>query len=406
METELSSDVIACNKLVTAQVILMVTYVVTTLCQGLFGSVPINRLLGFMIVAVLTLHFSLSRRSRMQYFAIAILGLLSARSFVNASSISIELSDWVYLTSTFLLILQVLDSRSRDQIFDALERLRLFIGICILFSVVLLTGLLITKTGFVYAWGEDPYFKGLCNSEHTLASICTMLLVLLYYLMQTGKSKFIYILPFGLVLYALLQTGARTYLVPAGICSLLFIKAIGSKKWIRAMICVLFFTVVVYVFSTSGMANKFEFTRTNQYAESLLSALTNGRNEIWGADLNVWSKSGPIGVLLGNSFSNVYVVNERLLTLFIWAHNDLVMVLFSIGVAGLIIYLSTIGALIKNMKGTLKKGTFILLVTFMLFPMLLNGFYPYQHLVYAFILLFVICSNGKIKNERLNDGIE
>lgn len=384
-------------------VFVMITYVVTTLLQGLFGSVPINRLIGFSLIALLTYEWASTRKSHLSYLVALGFIVLSLRSMTIMVNASQEASDWVYLGSTLLVLGLVTSRPSREGVRSALYRHRGYISLVVTGSALLLLGLLITRTGYVYAWGEEPYFRGLCNSEHTLASICTLLLVLIVFLARTGTSRGICAASSAVVLYALFETGARTYLIPASICILFLIDGLVERKWVKNVLVVLIFFLCAVVFVGSGMASKFDFVQSNVWTDSLLNAFTNGRDEIWMTDLAAWTDSGLSGLLFGNSFSAIYELNMAKLSLAIWAHNDLVMVLFGAGLIGFGLYAGVLLYLLKTMRSTLQTAGFLLLSVFVLFPLLLNGFFPYQHLVYAFALLYVVCSCSTTTGKALND---
>lgn len=123
------------------------------------------------------------------------------------------------------------------------------------------------------------------------------------------------------------------------------------------------------------MANKFEFASGNIYADSLLSAITNGRNEIWLTDILACANSGSMGIAFGNAFSTIYELNKRALSLYIWAHDDLVMLLYGFGLTGLCLYLACLCTLFHSLFASLNKGAAVLLTVFILFPLLLNGFF-------------------------------
>ena len=316
-------------------------------------------------------------------------------------SASQELNDLVYLASTMLMISLICSPRFRTSILEALLQYRTYISVVVIFSSMFLLLLLATGTGYVVAWGEAPYFKGLCNTEHTLASICTLLLVLIIFLVRTNGSKAVYCGCSLVIIYATLETGARTFLVPVLICLLLLIQNLFAYKWTKAalLLLVLFFGEAVFL--KSGMANKFEFASGNIYADSLLSAITNGRNEIWLTDILAWANSGSMGIAFGNAFSTIYELNKRALSLYIWAHDDLVMLLYGFGLTGLCLYLACLCTLFHSLFASLNKGAAVLLTVFILFPLLLNGFFPYQHLVYAFVLLYSICSHELIPRKDI-----
>ena len=382
--------------------IVMITYVITTLLQGVFGSIPINRLIGFSLIALLAYEWAATRKSHISYLValgFIVLSLHSVTVMVDASQ---EVSDWVYLASTLFILGLVASAPSRKGVCRALHLYRRYVLFVVMASVLLLTGLLITRTGYVSAWGEEPYFKGLCNSEHTLASICTLLLVLIVFLARTGASRGICIVSSAVVLFALLETGARTYLIPASICLLFLIDGFVEHKWAKGILVVSVFFLGAVAFTGSGMASKFDFVQSNVWTDSLLNAFTNGRDEIWMTDLAAWSNSGPLGLLMGNSFSAIYKLNMAKLSLTIWAHNDFVMVLFGAGLIGLGLYAGVLFYLFKTMRESLRLGDFLLIAAFVLFPLLLNGFFPYQHLVYAFALLYAVCSNSTTHGKAID----
>lgn len=386
-----------------AIVIVMITYVITTLLQGLFGSIPINRLIGFSLIALLAYEWAATRKSHISYLValgFIVLSLRSATVMVNTSQ---EVSDWVYLASTLFILGLVTSASSREGVRQALYLYRRYVIFVVMASVLLLIGLLITRTGYVSAWGEEPYFKGLCNSEHTLASICTLLLVLIVFLARTGASRGICIVSSAVVLYALLETGARTYLIPASICLFFLIDGLVEHKWAKGVLVVLVFFLGAVAFTGSGMASKFDFVQSNVWTDSLLNAFTNGRDEIWMTDLEAWFNSGPLGLLMGNSFSAIYKLNMAKLSLTIWAHNDFVMVLFGAGLIGLGLYAGVLLYLFKTMRESLRLGDSLLIAVFVLFPLLLNGFFPYQHLVYAFALLYAVCSSSTTYGKAIDD---
>ncbi len=382
-------------------VLIVATYIVTTLLQGALGSIPINKILGFALVVLLIFEWVSTRRSHLSYLGLLCFVLLSLHSTLVMISASQELNDLVYLASTMLMISLICSPRFRTSILEALLQYRTYISVVVIFSSMFLLLLLATGTGYVVAWGEAPYFKGLCNTEHTLASICTLLLVLIIFLVRTNGSKAVYCGCSLVIIYATLETGARTFLVPVLICLLLLIQNLFAYKWTKAalLLLVLFFGEAVFL--KSGMANKFEFASGNIYADSLLSAITNGRNEIWLTDILAWANSGSMGIAFGNAFSTIYELNKRALSLYIWAHDDLVMLLYGFGLTGLCLYLACLCTLFHSLFASLNKGAAALLSVFILFPLLLNGFFPYQHLVFAFVLLYSICSHELIPRKDI-----
>ena len=87
----------------------------------------------------------------------------------------------------------------------------------------------------------------------------------------------------------------------------------------------------------------------------------------------------------------MYEVNSSLYGLRIWAHNDFIDILLSVGLFGFFLYILAIGKSIVQMKR--QSGSFFvvfLLAIYLLGPAFLNGFFVSQHLVYSYLLLSVV----------------
>lgn len=379
------------QKLAACFVVLVNLFVLVTLTQGLLPSVPLGRIIGFLIFAVLLLRLASSKQSHLRYIAVCGLGVIFVRCLAVGASPNGEIGDWAYLATTLFLVVLLGDERFRAQMYSSMLWCRGFIAAVVLVGIMLLALLLLTQTGYASAWGGDPYFTGLCNSEHTLASSCLALMGQLAFLCRTGKTRPLFLLLAVVPLFAIMESGARVFLVPAAVAFFFLVNWSVRFLWLKIISIIVAMALAVLSFGDSGMASKFSFVLNNVWADSALTAITNGRNEIWITDLTAWANSGLPGIVLGSSFSAVYVLNESVLSLDIWAHNDLIMVLYGCGIVGLVVYAGTLLSLLKMMKRGLGMGAFCMMSLFLLFPLLLNGFFPYQHFVYAFAFMLVIC---------------
>jgi len=145
------------------------------------------------------------------------------------------------------------------------------------------------------------------------------------------------------------------------------------------------------MFLNSEMMNKFSFTIGNQYiANNFIGQFTNGRVNFWKIDINSFQNFGLIEKMFGKGFDFVYSTNKRLYGSEIWAHNDLIDCLLSVGIVGLYIYIYIIGIMLYNISKFIKSKINILLLSFyFIFPLLINGLFLYQHYLYSFVLLCV-----------------
>ena len=138
------------------------------------------------------------------------------------------------------------------------------------------------------------------------------------------------------------------------------------------------------------MSTKFDYLSGIGSDNSLLNTLTSGRIGYWTTDLGEFYASGPVGWLLGNSAVSVYNINFATFNMRIWAHNDFVMLLCSVGLTGTLLYILALRAFFTCLAKQVGRLAFALVASFVLFPALINGFYSYQHLLYAAV--FLICA--------------
>jgi hypothetical protein len=373
-------------------IVLFGLYMISTLLQGLFGELQIGRSIGLLIVVTLLYWWGTSFRSRKEFIIAAALFLVFAVNIPKVENIGSELTDVVYLLTTLLLLCYIAEKSAINDLYRSIYQLSTFLYFVAACSITVLLFSIVTHTGYDATWGGGEYFRGFCNNEHTMASVCCMLLGLLLLL---GKARHLSWMSFfaSLVpLYAIMETGARTYLIPASIIVLLFVNSLTNRRWFRVLAIALVVLVVFISFGQSSMGSKFEFTNANVLADSVLSAVTNGRNEIWINDFGYWASSGLDGIVFGNSFSSVYQINLSSFGLEIWAHNDFIMVVCGLGIVGFAVYCSAIVHMLSNLCRTMSRGYWILLYVYFFLPAILNGLFTYQHLMYSFVFLVTYCA--------------
>ena len=85
----------------------------------------------------------------------------------------------------------------------------------------------------------------------------------------------------------------------------------------------------------------------------------------------------------------------------IWAHNDFINLLISVGLIGFMIYVIALWKMFSNLRYSLKIKEYILIVSYVAIPALLNGFYTYAHYMFSFYIFMLIIMNNK-KNQYSN----
>lgn len=371
--------------------LLIFTFTITTLLQRLFGSFSINTIIGGLI-AVLVMGICFVRfRPRHAYMMIlSMICFLSA--MFQASSFSIEVREWIYYITTVFLMNLLSTDENLQQITRSLFRFRKIIRAIVNLTCVFLAVLLFRGIGYQEKWGEGRYFIGLCNEPHTMASVCCLLLALIVlYYRQFASRKLWYALIALIPTFAILQTGARVFLIPAAIYMVMVINDSVHHPITRFIIYALSLAAFVYFILQSSMANKFLYALDTRWADSLLDAFTSGRSEIWATDINKYLSGNPLQLLVGSSFSQMYAVNNSILDLNIGSHNDIIGLLNGTGLIGAVQYLLILYPVFRKIHFSIQKRfDKILCMSYIILPLLLNGFYTYQHYVYSFFVLFIL----------------
>lgn len=383
--------------------LLLVLFSLTTLFQALFESISINRIIGAMIALLsLVLIVDYGPIKKIPFFLLILIGnaIFSCLFSLNLKE---EVVDWIYFLST-ILILQVM---SKDNNVIALNRsfvrFSKLIAIVINLECSVIFLFLLLHIGFTNKWGEGEYFVGLCNGEHTMGSLCCLILafILSYCRIYTKLCKW-YVFLSLVLLYALFETGARVFIIPAVVLLFLLIKSVINNRILRRIIYICCSVILLIMLLKSSMMDKFIFVLNNIYAKDLWDSFTSGRSEFWVTDLQYFISGNIIQILFGRTFSHIYYINRNVFGVAIWSHNDIIQLLNATGLTGTVIYILQL----KKIFGILRRREkerflYFLVCLYLVVPMMMNGFFIYQHFVYSFILLYcsLLLSEGEMKNE-------
>lgn len=379
------------TQLINALIFFLCLFSVSTLFQSLSEKVALNRIVAIFIVFILITLNSKSMELKNLIRILLLAGISVFHLFLSENFFR-DLTDVIYILTTILVIIAI---SNKDNVIIFRRSLMnsskiILILACIECFIVLC--LLIGKIGYTQSsqWGMNSYFRGLCNSEHTMASLGCMLLAMLLVANSNRVHSPWLILLFSIIpSYAILQTGARIFLFPLGILLFFIIEGNVKARWMKFIVYSISILLGVYIAESSGMANKFIYALSNQYASNALSAFTSGRSEFWKADLNNYLSGNVITLLIGNGFSSIYNLNYHLFGIKIWSHNDIIHLLNCVGFIGCYSYISIILLALKRIKFQVRRLAVILIIYgYVFIPMLLNGFFPYQHLLYSFVFLY------------------
>lgn len=364
-------------------------YGVTTLSYTLWpGPVSPNRVLGFFIFLELAALYAQTLRRR--DLAVLMVCFLSCGvSFAFCADFSQNLTDAVYFAATVLLLWKLADYETACALFCALERLRGFLWVTAAAGNFLLLLGFFFPSSYTRLWGASAYYQGFTNSTHTLCAGACLLLAFTLFLLKDAAFRLWQPLLFVPGVLAVAMSGARTYLVSALSLVLLYILYETPRTKLRLALIPVLILLTAYLALFSGMAAKYEFLRgSTALSETALARLTSGRTEFWALDLNAFLEFDFLHLLLGRGFDFVYALNEAAYGVRIWAHCDVLDLLLSAGLLGLALYGFVIFAVLwtvaKRTAGSLLPS---LLFLYLLFVLLVNGFFGYQHYVYSFAVL-------------------
>ena len=375
----------------TTLVSLMAIYMFTTLTYTLWPVNSPNKIIGFLVffnvLCVYCMHLT-----KKKIVILLISMSVVVWSFINTINMFSYISDGIYFLIAILLLMEIDNEFSKKQLISALNDSEKIIKILVIVcDIILCIGFFDAKCYDSSQW-DGSYFIGYTNSSHTVASGACLLLIFTLYVIRNKKKTgaFIYFIP---SIIAILQSGARTFLIPIVIVCFFFYVYHIKKISIKLIVFPLALVSSMYIFLNSSMVEKFVFSVNNQYTDmNFLGKLTNGRTAFWWVDLLEFSKYNIVQKLLGNGFHFVYMVNKEFFNLAIWAHNDFINCLLSVGFIGTLVYIYTLFCVGKKIIKMPKKHVMIklLLLLYMLLPAVLNGFYTYQHYFYSFIILVIL----------------
>lgn len=372
-------------------IILISTYMLTTLTYTLWPISSPNRIIGFLIFFNVLLIYCM-RLTKKKCFILFLLLVVVCWSLINTERVFEFATDAVYLLISILLLIELNFYHSKQKILCALNSSERFIKyLVIICDIILCIGFFDARCYDSSQW-DGVYFIGYTNASHTLASGACLLLVLSLFIIRNKRNiwAFIYFVP---AISAILRSGARTFLIPILIVCIFFYTYNIRKISIKLIILPIAIVLAFYIFINSSMIEKFSFSVNNQYTNmDFLGKLTNGRTSFWLVDLMAYHNYNIIQKLLGNGFHYVYLVNEEFFNLSIWAHNDYINCLLSVGLVGTFLYIYSLYLIAKKIIKIQENAIFvkILLLLYVILPSFLNGFYTYQHYFYSFIILIIL----------------
>lgn len=376
----------------------IILFSVATLTYRLIDPyLPLNIFGGFIFIVALIWIYLENAKQKDIVFIMMIL-LIDLISFIMSSGAGLNIKDAVYWTCTLLSIWMISDRKISKKIHKAFsDQEQAILIVTILNNIVILFGMF-RDDCYSGVWGER-YFLGYAYSNHVLASgVCLNLCLTLF---ATRKIKGI--LPKIVLMvpgtFALLQSGARTFLISVILIWFFFFIYHIDRLNTKMMMIPAFLSAGVYVFFHSNIIDK--FVNPNAHTSGGLSGidrLTNGRTTFWLIDLFAYKEFGFVKKIFGGGFDLPYHINLGKYGMYIWSHNDFIETLLSAGFLGVFVYGC---ALLKNYKSFKKhcrmKWPPVLVLLYFLIVAFCNGLFGYQHYLYSYIVLYIFVDGAQMR---------
>lgn len=368
---------------------------VLLLCLLYIAVSPVNRLLPVSLNRAVTLlficvefafSFLIQKRAQPAWLLYVVYWLaVGFFSCVKGPVLSESLSDTVYMIHAVLMLELTFQTGTLDEILDYVKRKRKTV-LCFLFLAVMLIGISALDAD---AFEDNNAFRGYMYNSHAMASTAILIMTAAQLCVDARGTKLKRILcPETLLtvigIAIVLKTKGRTFLIPAAILLWRYLHMLPLVKVQRNLVAVVT-CAGVGVLLWDAIAEKFIEALNNPYAKNTMAAITNFRSELWKCDLAYFSEQSLFAMLFGNGFSFVRELHEVRLRQRLWSHNDLTYVLIAAGAVGLGVYVSMYIRVVKRVCR--KKGNRLCFFAMVLFPMLVNGFYIYIPLIWAFLLM-------------------
>jgi O-antigen ligase len=369
-------------------------YTLATLIYSWIPQIQLSRLFG-MCIALTTICIYIHKLTLKKIYLLLFCGFIFVYTMLISQNRATNLNDSLWYITTILLIGVASNNNFSYGVQNAIYNNKKQIKIIIfLIQLVLLISVFTPSSyGNGWNWGEDTsYFKGFSKNGHTFASACCLLIVLIMSVYHEKKIKLIEYLYYLLPVYSILFSGVRTFLISVLVLVVINIYSkIRSDLKRRLLLLIVLFCFVIVLFNSS-MMNKFEYTANNQYAKNILDSISNGRSEFWFYDVQLYINSNYFYKILGHGFDYIYQYNLKTIGISIWAHNDIINNLVSVGLFGTLIYLIVWLLYLRFFSKRLSnsKNKYIISVLFLIYifaPMLLNGLYAYQHYIFSCVIL-------------------
>lgn len=259
-----------------------------------------------------------------------------------------------------------------------------------LFAVLIFIMLFIPRC-YKNTW-DGIYFSTFTVSHAIAATICLWFCLELLYAAKFGLKKREFLLC-TLMLYSVLQTGARTYLI--SICAIILLGSviILKRPALRYGAYLIIVLLCIPVVLHSSIADKFKTVLTYQeQGVDWFAAITSGRTVFWKIDIKAFFEQNFVCRLTGLGFDFSRDINLKRYGMYIWSHSIFLETLLSLGWLGFTLLIVSIWNLFYTMMNHNRhniRNSFILFLYIVAIG-LVNGLMDSQSYCYSIIVLLLI----------------
>ena len=370
----------------TVILFMILIYLISTLLQGVIPF-SINRIATFCILLVVLTENLLNpnKKSVMLIFYIC---AIAVYTMLVTQEPSVNLKDCIYYISALLTIQFFAGEKNRAELKESVRKELNLIKRVINFAVILTVLSLFVSANYAISWSER-YYVGFTRDPHAVASSLCLLMALTLVVFKPEKFTISRMMILVFLMAVIFMSGARTFMVPAIVICYVYIKDNLNNQKIKIVVYIKATLLIAYIFINSNMMQKFIWSSNaaNQYATNNLASMSGGRSEFWVIDLREFLKQNIFVKFFGRGFDFPYITNKKYYNMHIWSHNDIIDLLLSVGIVGVAIYGKVWkDFLMKSRRHIKSKMVYGLLLIYILFPLIFNGMFTYQHYLLSSIV--------------------
>ena len=370
-----------------------------------FGSLipsflPLGKIIGLFLILNLLSIIIKTLKSIDVIFFVSFFCVILISFFISHGDLSVIIENITNLTFCGMFIWKFSEQSLRKRLFIVFQKHKKSIFIFLFIFIIITAISFVLPTSFEESLQEQR-FRGFSDFGSSLAGnlIFWQVLILNYFVDKkpTYKELFLYLLPFAL----LSTTGNRTYFISGIIISVGIIILRMRNFTIIRFAPLLIVWLGPRIFMRTSIFNRFITTGSNIYiSTNKIEALSSGRLIWWKIDLNQFLSSNVFYKIFGHGFDYVYKINYQYYGLYIFAHNDYIMLLLSMGIIGLSFYLLLFGRFFKNIlcfnKSRLCKFLLFLIMLAFINQSFLIGFYGNIRMTFVIVLIISIIEQSTI----------